>query len=189
MLADAGYDVWLGNARGTEPSREHVRLNPNGLLQKKYWEFSWEQMGLYDLPAIVDHIIGKTNAKKINYVGFSQGTTAFLVFASMRPEYNALLNDVHLMAPVGYLQGLRQPLMKVAALFYKPLKRLANLFRVYKITMDTRLISKAIRLLCVNDRPENICKVVLNAVFGPNYINVVSSCLAFFVVQNKKSIY
>lgn len=79
MLADAGYDVWLGNARGTEPSREHVRLRPNGIFQKKYWEFSWHEIGMYDLPAIVDHILDTTHQKKLNYVGFSQGTTSFFV--------------------------------------------------------------------------------------------------------------
>lgn len=45
LLADAGYDVWLANARGTEPSRAHIRLNPNGFWQKKYWSFSWHQIG------------------------------------------------------------------------------------------------------------------------------------------------
>lgn len=100
-MADGGYDVWLGNARGTEPSRAHIRLNPNGPFQKKFWSFSWHEMGVFDLPALFDHILTKTNARKISFVGYSQGTTAFLVCTSMRPEYNVRLNDVHLMAPVG----------------------------------------------------------------------------------------
>lgn len=133
-------------------------------------------VGSYDLPAIINHVLSKTNAEKISFVGYSQGTTAFLVFTSTRPEYNARLNDVHLMAPVGYLQGLTQPLMKLAASFYAPLKRLAGIFRLYKLTMDTRFLPKVLKLLCVNDRPpqQNICKVILNAFAGPNYINIVS---------------
>ena len=36
LLADLGYDVWLGNLRGNVYSRAHVRLNPKG---SEYWKF------------------------------------------------------------------------------------------------------------------------------------------------------
>lgn len=34
LLADAGYDVWLGNYRGSEYSEGHTYLN---ISQKEYW--------------------------------------------------------------------------------------------------------------------------------------------------------
>lgn len=71
LLADAGYDVWMGNARGTEMSRDHVKLNPDS---SKYWDFSWQDIGEKDLPAFIDYVLDYTNAPKLNYVGFSQGT-------------------------------------------------------------------------------------------------------------------
>lgn len=37
ILADHGYDVWLGNARGTSHSRKHVTLNPD--YDSSYWQF------------------------------------------------------------------------------------------------------------------------------------------------------
>lgn len=37
ILADAGYDVWMGNVRGTMHSRKHVKLNPN--WNGKFWDF------------------------------------------------------------------------------------------------------------------------------------------------------
>lgn len=45
LLADAGYDVWLGNPRGTKPSRRHVRLKPTGWWQKEFWSFSFHELG------------------------------------------------------------------------------------------------------------------------------------------------
>lgn len=45
LLADAGYDVWLGNPRGTKPSRRHVRLKPTGWWQKEFWSYSLHELG------------------------------------------------------------------------------------------------------------------------------------------------
>jgi pimeloyl-ACP methyl ester carboxylesterase len=42
VLARAGYDVWMGNNRGNRFSQTHQHLNKK---DKKYWDFSWEEMG------------------------------------------------------------------------------------------------------------------------------------------------
>ena len=39
ILARAGYDVWLGNARGSRLSRAHKSLDPD--KDAEFWEFSF----------------------------------------------------------------------------------------------------------------------------------------------------
>jgi hypothetical protein len=41
ILADAGYDVWIGNARGTSYSLGHRRLPSNSSTDLRYWNFSF----------------------------------------------------------------------------------------------------------------------------------------------------
>lgn len=39
LLADNGFDVWLGNARGSRHSRQHKALNPD--TDEEFWNFSY----------------------------------------------------------------------------------------------------------------------------------------------------
>ncbi|XP_074037777.1 gastric triacylglycerol lipase [Leptinotarsa decemlineata] len=114
QLADAGFDVWLGNNRGNTWSRNHVRLDPNIDL-KQFWDFSFEDCGRYDLPAKIDFIIEKTGQKKIFFIGHSQGTTEFFAMAALRPDYNNKIALMTAFAPVAYLENLISPLLKLAA--------------------------------------------------------------------------
>lgn len=64
VAARAGYDVWLGNSRGNTFSEKHVSLDPFW-DQEAFWDFDWEDMGKYDLPATLDYITELTNYPKI----------------------------------------------------------------------------------------------------------------------------
>lgn len=68
QLVRAGYDVWLGNQRGTKHSMGHRTLSTKS---KKFWEFSWTEMGDFDAPAQVDYVRQQTGVDKVTYIGHS----------------------------------------------------------------------------------------------------------------------
>ncbi|XP_061719702.1 lipase 1-like [Cydia pomonella] len=85
VLARDCYDVWAGNVRGNHHSRRHVTLDPD--RDFKFWKFSVDEMGFYDIPAIVDYVLDATDSKKLIYIGYSQGSTTFFIMNSEKPEY------------------------------------------------------------------------------------------------------
>ncbi|GBP41042.1 Lipase 3 [Eumeta japonica] len=103
ILAEEGFDVWMGNARGNYYSRAHTRLNPDS--STSFWNFTWDHIGYYDIAAMVDYVLAITGRPAVHYIGHSQGTTSFLVLTSLRPEYNDKFKSVHLMAPVAFMDN------------------------------------------------------------------------------------
>ena len=72
QLADDGYDIWIGNNRGTNYSQRRTDgLTPE---DKEFWDWSWSEMGLLDDKANIEAIKAQTGAEKIFYLGYSQGT-------------------------------------------------------------------------------------------------------------------
>lgn len=53
ILADLGYDVWLGNARGNTYSKRHINMSNE---DANFWDFSWHEMAKYDIAAEIDYV-------------------------------------------------------------------------------------------------------------------------------------
>lgn len=84
FLWRAGYDVWISNQRGTLFSRKHKKLQ---ISDRTYWDFSFHEIGIYDISAQIKHIHSLTkHSNKIVFIGHSLGTTTGLVYASARAE-------------------------------------------------------------------------------------------------------
>ena len=54
-LAERGYDVWVGNNRGTLYSNTHK--NDGEWTLKEHWDYTWADMGKYDIPACIEKIL------------------------------------------------------------------------------------------------------------------------------------
>ncbi len=114
MLANMGYDVWLGNNRGNKYSRNHKTLNPD--KEKKFWYFSYHEMGLFDLPAIIDFILETTGREKISYIGHSQGTAQLFSALTLKADYfKKRLNAFLAFGPATNLANLGSSFLKTIA--------------------------------------------------------------------------
>jgi lysosomal acid lipase/cholesteryl ester hydrolase len=111
-LANKGWDMWFGNNRGTTNSYLHVNLT---VEDSKYWDYSYNEMGKYDLPANVDYVLKQTGVSKITYMGHSQGTTQFWVANTMYPDLGQKIEKMVAFAPVMYLAHQNGPLILLTA--------------------------------------------------------------------------
>ncbi|XP_049528890.1 lipase member K-like [Dermacentor silvarum] len=84
ILADAGYDVWLGNLRGNEYT-SHLTYKKTDPM---FWRFSFDEMIMYDTPTMIDAVLARTNNTRLLYIGFSQGTQVLFGLLAQQPEYN-----------------------------------------------------------------------------------------------------
>lgn len=168
-MHDNGYDVWLGNSRGNTFSKNHtslLRTNPN------FWNFSWHEIGLYDLSATIDFVRNTTKQEQIFYVGFSQGTTQFWVLMSLRPEYNKKIKYMMALAPVafmGNIQGLIK-LASTAGFFARDVFEETGYMEVFPSTVGLR---KSFDTMCnlnlTSNSPRGVlCEVLITLLFGPS---------------------
>ncbi|CAN0911745.1 Triacylglycerol lipase 2 [Linum grandiflorum] len=112
ILVDNGYDVWISNTRGTVPSQGHTSLSPN---DGAYWEWSWDQLAAYDLPAVFHYVFDHTRQKH-HYIGHSLGTLTVLAALSQGDLFN-MTRSAALLCPIAHLNHITSP-AKIAADLY-----------------------------------------------------------------------
>ena len=84
-LCEEGYTVYLPYIRGTQFSRSH--LDYDSTLNSKYWDFSFDHMAQYDVPANIKYVKNRDGVEKVYYIGHSQGTLTFFLAYMNNPEF------------------------------------------------------------------------------------------------------
>ncbi|TKC46038.1 hypothetical protein EI555_013895 [Monodon monoceros] len=166
ILADAGFDVWLGNSRGNTWSRKHKTLSVD---QDEFWAFSYDEMARFDLPAVIDFILQKTGQENIYYVGYSQGTTmGFIAFSTM-PELAQKIRMYFALAPIATVKHAKSPGAKFLLL---PDVMIKGLFGKKEFLYQTRFLRLFVIYLCGQVIIDQICSNIMLLLGGFNTNNM-----------------
>ena len=106
-LLEKGVDLWLGNSRGNKYSgKSHI--NPE-ISDKEFYNYSWQEMARYDLPAFYKFIIEKTDIDQMYYIGYSMGSAEIMAAMSDHEVSDYIQNHtkkVIILGPVVYLKHI-----------------------------------------------------------------------------------
>lgn len=152
MMANAGYDVWLGNARGNRYSKNHTHLSPK---DKEFWDFSWDEMAEHDIPAVIDYILEETKHSQLYYIGHSMGTTIFYGCMSSHPQYNKKIKAMFGLGPVATVKHIISPI-KYLAPFANDIHILLNLLGDYEFLPYNRKYVEWTEFVCTHFRYEKL---------------------------------
>lgn len=112
-LSDFGYDLWFTNLRGSKYSRRHKTLDPD--VDRNYWNFGYDQMAIYDLPAMIDYILESKKQNHIKLIGVSIGSSIPLILLSEKPEYNDKVSLLIGLSPTVYMKNVHSTIKNIAA--------------------------------------------------------------------------
>lgn len=144
ILADNGYDVWIANTRGTRFSRRHTSLSP---ASRKFWDWSWDELVTYDLPAVFDHVTQQTG-QKTHYVGHSLGTLIVLASLSEGKLVNQL-QSVAFLSPIAYLSHMTTAIGALAARSLIG-EQLTTLLGIAEFNPKGKAVGNFLNVLCLH---------------------------------------
>ncbi|OXU31803.1 hypothetical protein TSAR_005816 [Trichomalopsis sarcophagae] len=181
FLADKGYDVWMGNLRGNIYSRCHIKYLTT---DNRFWNFSFHEMGIYDLPAQIKYITDMKN-DDIVYVGHSMGTTTFYVMAIERPDIASKVKAMFGLAPVAFvnhIKGVTAILVPLASFF----NILSQTFTSGAVFSPISIRHLLIQWVCTFPFIKEICADIIFIIGGFNapQLNYVSIPLNFYTIYD-----
>lgn len=159
LLADSGFDVWVGNVRGTRWSHGHVSLSKGS---KEFWDWSWDELAGSDLPAMLE-LVCNTTRSQVYYVGHSQGTLMALA-AFTQPRVTQMIAAAALLSPIAFLSNITSPFAHAAA--HMHLDQFIKNMHVHQLNLRSEFAVEIVDRVCSSE--EVNCGDLLTSITGPN---------------------
>ncbi|XP_013141648.1 PREDICTED: lipase 3-like [Papilio polytes] len=172
ILAETGFDVWMGNARGNKHSQLHRKLKSS---EPEFWAFTWDEIGQFDIPSMIDYILETTRMKTLYYIGHSQGTTSFYVMLSLKPDYNNKVKMMFSLAPVAWMSHVKSPIVKM----FSPANKILQYINTNAYSGSTKYFNTVTNIIC-NFLPIR-CDSLLNLIIGYDFKHINVSMLSIIL--------
>jgi pimeloyl-ACP methyl ester carboxylesterase len=185
MLADAGYDVWLGNVRGNTYGLKNIypwltTKNP------EFWHFSWQQMSERDLTKTIDYVLEKTGYSQLFYGGHSQGTLIGFALFSSDPSYAAKVKTFYALAPVSTVGYITSKIADIAP-YTKTIYAIMDILSIQSVGDLTWIFEFIAKESCDHNNylAQKLCQNILVNLLGPTYGDMLNQTnIPVFISHN-----
>jgi len=170
----------MGNFRGNNYSRGHLWLDPKSHV---YWQFSWDEMAKYDLPAMLDYVLQNTGVAKIQYMGHSMGTmTAFALF-SFNTTLASRIDNMFALGPVATVGYIKQGMLKALAPFVNDIAWVLNVLGDEEFLPSNVLTKWLGEYVCGWHYTNPLCDDILFLIGGPDSHQMNTTRLPVYIAH------
>jgi lysosomal acid lipase/cholesteryl ester hydrolase len=140
-----------------------------------FWNFTFEEMGTKDIPAILEHIFNLRNSEssninqelhssynnKITYIGHSQGTAQIFVAISKNQDYfNKYLNGVIALGPISKIKHFSSFILKQFS--NNKIEKVFDIFKIKEVFTTKHPVNNINKIMC--DIIPSICEEALEMI-------------------------
>merc|ERR1719204_369861 len=144
VLADKGYDVWMGNVRGNCYSKKHAKIKVDS---DKFWDFSTDEMAQKDIPAMIDYVLEATHERHVYYVGHSQGSMVLLAALSENTDLANKIKVNFALAPISRMNHVKGMIEGIST-WGKQLEYVFKFFHIREFYSSSKWSRRIMMFLC-----------------------------------------
>ena len=158
-LCEEGYTVYIPYMRGTQFSRSHLDYDSG--LNSHYWDFSFDQLAEFDLPANINYVKKRDGVDKVYFLGHSQGTLIFFLAYMNDPEF--MENNVAKYISLGTVPNVNNAPHFILKLVDK--SKILNLIPVKNLFTFPKELGQVLVPFCTS-KAKILCNKILSLSFG-----------------------
>jgi len=144
VLADKGYDVWMGNVRGNCYSKKHTKVK---VSSDKFWDFSIDDMAKHDIPGMIDYVMKATGQPHVYYVGHSQGSMIAIAALSENTDLASKIKVNFALSPITRMNHVKGMIEGIAS-WGKHLEYVFKFFHIREFYPSCKWSHRIMSLVC-----------------------------------------